>query len=104
MEQMTNYLILIVVLIILIVIVVVSLSKRAKNDPKSLENQFYDFSHDIKGFDDLNLYDTVHKAELVSRASRPKYPSSNDYRDWLAMMEARNAQKEKESLEEMELW
>lgn len=110
MNQVGNFIIIALVLAVLAAIVVIALITRAKNDPESLKNSILDHVNIPAEADDL--YDVVEHYDdtrnRVSRAARPKYPDSNDYREWMAIMEekSKRAQErmEKQSLEDLELW
>lgn len=105
MDQITNLIIVALVLIILIVLVMTALMKRAKNDPESLKNTIVDVL-DLDLDLEMEEYNETRKAEVFSRDARPKVPDPNDYRYWLAVMEARRRadRMNDESIEDMELW
>lgn len=110
MSQVSSFIIIVLILIVLAAFVLFSLMKRAKNDPESLKNSILDHVNIPDEADEF--YDIVEHytdpRDLVSRSARPKYPDSNDYREWMAVMEekSKKAQErlEKQSLEDLELW
>lgn len=110
MNQVGNFVIIALVLAVLAAVVIIALIKRAKNDPESLKNTILEHVHIPDDADEL--YDIVVRfdsaRDKVSRAARPKYPDSNDYREWMAVMEDRNRKAQEkiqnQSLEDLELW